>query len=55
MLLKTYIPELKISLDKTCCAGITKEKHEAALEKMKSCIKVYWIKISKFYIFLIFN
>ena len=42
LLLKTYIPELKISLDKTCCAGVTKEKHEAALETIKSCqINVY--------------
>ena len=37
LLLKAFIPEIKISLDKTCCAGVTKEKHEAALETMKSC------------------
>ncbi len=25
------------SLDSSCCAGVTPEKHEAALETMRSC------------------
>jgi nicotinamidase-related amidase len=26
-----------ITVDSKCCAGVTKEKHEAALEVMRSC------------------
>lgn len=37
LLLKAYMPEIKISVDASCCAGVTPEKHEAALETMKSC------------------
>lgn len=37
MLLKAYCPELKIIVDASCCAGVTPEKHKAALEVMKSC------------------
>lgn len=36
ILLKTISPETKISVDSKCCAGVTKEKHEAALETMRS-------------------
>lgn len=28
---------VKISVDPSCCAGVTPEKHEAALETMRSC------------------
>ena len=37
LLLKATIPEVKISVDPACCAGVTPEKHEAALETMRSC------------------
>jgi len=37
LLLKAYLPDVKISVDPTCCAGVTPEKHAAALETMKSC------------------
>ena len=30
-------PELKITVDASCCAGTTPERHKAALETMKSC------------------
>ena len=37
LLLKTYMPEVKISVDPSCCAGVTPEKHRAALDAMASC------------------
>lgn len=37
LLLKAYMPEMMISVDAKCCAGVTVEKHEAALETMRSC------------------
>lgn len=37
MLLKAAFPEMDISVDAACCAGVTPQKHEAALETMKSC------------------
>ena len=37
LLLKAYLPEVKISVDSACCAGVTTESHKAALEVMKSC------------------
>lgn len=37
LLLKAALPEVPISVDSTCCAGVTPEKHRAALETMKSC------------------
>ena len=37
LLLKAALPELKISVDAACCAGVTPEKHNAALETMRSC------------------
>lgn len=37
LLLKAYLPEVKIFVDPKCCAGVTPEKHEAALETMRSC------------------
>ena len=37
LLLKAYMPELRISVDAACCAGVTPEKHLAALETMRSC------------------
>lgn len=41
LLLKANFPEAEISVDSSCCAGVTPETHEAALTTMKMCqIKV---------------
>ncbi len=37
LLLKAAMPEVKISVDAACCAGVTPQKHQAALETMRSC------------------
>ncbi len=37
LLLKAVMPEVKISLDAACCAGVTPASHQAALETMRSC------------------
>ena len=37
LLLKAVMPEVRISVDASCCAGVTPEKHLAALETMRSC------------------
>lgn len=37
LLIKAFMPELQVSVDSACCAGVTPEKHEAALETMRSC------------------
>ena len=37
LLLKATMPEVEISVDASCCAGVTPEKHLAALETMRSC------------------
>lgn len=37
LLIKTYYPEAKITVDASCCAGTTPDKHTAALNVMKSC------------------
>ena len=37
LLLKAMLPEVKISVDPACCAGVTPEKHAAALETLRSC------------------
>ncbi|RZI49657.1 cysteine hydrolase family protein [Lactococcus kimchii] len=37
ILIKTYAPEVKISVDAACCAGVSLEKHLAALETLRSC------------------
>lgn len=34
---KMTLPETKITVYSDCCAGVTPEKHEAALETMRSC------------------
>lgn len=41
LVLKAAFPESEIIVDASCCAGVTKKLHMAALETMKSCqIKV---------------
>ena len=37
MILKARLPEVKISVDASCCAGVTPESHENALNAMKMC------------------
>ena len=37
LLLKSFLPENRISVDASCCAGVTPESHEAALATMKMC------------------
>ena len=37
MLIKATLPETKISVDASCCAGVTPESHKNALEAMKMC------------------
>lgn len=37
LILKANFPEAKIFIDEKCCAGVTPEKHLAALETMSSC------------------
>lgn len=37
LILKANFPETPISVDSSCCAGVTPEKHNAALETMASC------------------
>lgn len=37
LLLKAAMPEVKISVDPDCCAGVTPENHRAALATMRSC------------------
>lgn len=37
LLLKANFPEAEISVDSTCCAGVTPETHTSALTTMKMC------------------
>ena len=37
LMARQVLPNTRIILDTSCCAGTTKEKHLAALEVMKSC------------------
>ena len=37
LILKALFPELPITVDASCCAGVTPESHKAALETMKMC------------------
>ena len=34
---RMVLPDVEITVDASCCAGVTPEKHQAALEVMKSC------------------
>ncbi len=36
MILKATFPEVKISVDSTCCAGVSVESHNTALDAMKA-------------------
>ena len=37
MILKATLPEVKITVDASCCAGVTPESHTNALSSMKMC------------------
>ena len=37
LILKSLYPEAKITVDASCCAGVTEESHKAALLTMKMC------------------
>lgn len=37
LILRALYPDIPIIVDSSCCAGVTTEKHEAALEVMRSC------------------
>lgn len=37
LLLKASFPEMSVSVDSECCAGVTPQLHEAALATMRSC------------------
>lgn len=37
MLVKAFLPEVKLIVDASCCAGVTPESHKNALEAMKMC------------------
>ena len=37
MLVKAFLPEIRICVDASCCAGVTPESHETALRAMKMC------------------
>ena len=37
LILKALYPEIKITVDASCCAGVTQESHKAALLTMKMC------------------
>jgi nicotinamidase-related amidase len=37
LLTKAHLPEVKLSVDASCCAGVTPESHRTALDAMKAC------------------
>ena len=37
LLLRAFLPETKLVVDASCCAGVTPESHKTALEAMKVC------------------
>ena len=37
LLVKAFLPEVPVSVDAACCAGVTPASHENALEAMKMC------------------
>lgn len=41
LIIKAFFPEINVTVDAKCCAGVTQESHNAALATMKMCqIKV---------------
>lgn len=37
LIIKATYPEINVTVDASCCAGVTPETHKAALETMKMC------------------
>lgn len=37
LIIKAMYPEIKVTVDASCCAGVTPESHRAALTTMKMC------------------
>lgn len=37
LLIKAFLPEVKVTVDAACCAGVTPESHENALRAMRMC------------------
>lgn len=37
LLIKAFLPEVSLTVDASCCAGVTPESHRNALTAMKSC------------------
>ena len=37
IMLKAFLPEARITVDASCCAGVTPQSHKNALEAMKMC------------------
>ena len=37
LLLKAHMPELPVAVDAACCAGVTPQRHRAALDTLESC------------------
>ena len=37
LLVKAFVPHAHVKVDASCCAGVTRKKHNAALETMRSC------------------
>ena len=37
LMLKSFFPETRIVIDSKCCAGVTPESHETALNAMRAC------------------
>lgn len=37
LIIKSLYPEVKITVDASCCAGVTRETHNAALDTMRCC------------------
>ena len=37
LLLRAFLPEAEIAVDAACCAGVTPESHQTALQAMKAC------------------
>lgn len=37
LMARMIVPDMPITVDASCCAGVTPEKHKTALEVMKSC------------------
>lgn len=37
LIIKATYPEIKVTVDASCCAGVTPESHQAALTTMKMC------------------